>query len=304
MKIPRAVIPPLLFAMAAACTEAERDTAVYHQDKAEARVAPTARSSHRNPISPFPPDTTAIANSNDEPVGTSNTRESTASERWFDLADAFLRTTVSDEGLVFYEKARKDKKELDTLIEGLAPKQSFDATADKLVWHVNAYNLIVIGQVLEHGPLESVQDIKGFFKKIKHRVNGSDLTLSDLEGKILRPLDEPRIHAVLVCGAASCPPLRQGAFTAEKFDEQFDRITRRWINDPTKNRIQDDQLCLSEIFKWYKSDFTNETYRGVVDFLARHANTDSAIARLVTSDSPPPVRYLEYDWSLNAAPED
>jgi hypothetical protein len=222
-------------------------------------------------------------------------------DQWTHQADAFLKQVVTERGLVKYAAVRQRLEPLRALAAQLAPRRSFATQRAKLALHINAYNLITIKQVVDHWPVKSVREVSGFFDRIKHRVNGVDTTLNNLENKIIRPLGETRIHAALVCAAVSCPPLRRGAYTAKDLGDQLDRITRRWVNDTAKNRVEDGVLKVSMIFKWYRPDFDAEPYEGVAGFLARHADPDSPLGRRLRAGAPFRIEHLEYEWALNKA---
>ena len=248
--------------------------------------------------------TVAVAATCTASVRDTDTGRFNALEKWTHRADALLKTVVVPPGLVSYDRAMTRKTELKQLVERVGRRWTFENDDQKLALHINAYNLIVIQSVIDHWPVTSVTDVQGFFKKMKHRVNGRSLTLNELENEVIRPMGRPRIHAALVCAAVSCPPLRRGAFTADELEDQLERITRRWINDADKNTARRGTLLLSAIFKWYREDFSARPYRGVDDFVKRHANEGTAIAELLSDDPSPKIRYLDYDWKLNAAPED
>ena len=222
-----------------------------------------------------------------------------AHEDWFRRADGLLKVVVRDQGLVDYRLAARLRAAVDALVREAGPKQQFENRAAKLAWHINAYNLVVIQQVLEHLPLKSVRDVTGFFDERRHRVNGLSVTLNEFEGKHIRTLNDPRCHAALVCGAVSCPPLRRGAFVPDRLEKQLETITRRWINDPQKNRAENGVLKVSAIFKWYADDFQPPPYKGVAGFLRRHATADSSMGRLLGESADPPTAQLPYDWALN-----
>ena len=215
--------------------------------------------------------------------------------------DRLLKEMVDSNGLVHYTKAIESRCKLDSLIKHLALQRRFKTDAQKLALHINAYNLIVIQQVAANWPVKSVMAMEGFFDKTKHRINGRDLTLNDLENKVIRPMGDPRIHGALVCATMSCPLLRRGAYTPQKLGEQLERTTRRWIGDARKNGAKDGVLQISLIFKWYEKDFLAKPNKGVVHFILRHAQEGSPIARLCKDNPSPPVEYLGYDWTVNEA---
>ena len=102
-------------------------------------------------------------------------------------------------------------------------------------------------------------------------------------------MDEPRIHFAINCASFSCPRLLNEAYSASKLEDQLERATSHFINDPSKNIITPTTVELSKIFKWYGDDFT-EKY-SLIDYVNLYA--DIKISR----DSK--IIYLIYDWGLN-----
>jgi hypothetical protein len=155
--------------------------------------------------------------------------------------------------------------------------------------------------VIRRPGLESVLDVGkilgvptlGFFQE-KARSGGRELSLNDIEHEILRKgFHEPRIHFVLNCASVSCPALPARALSGATLDSTLDAAANAFLLDPTKNQIaRDSELRLSSIFKWYRSDF--EAAAGSLQaFIQRYWKGGGVIG----ADAP--IRFLDYDWSLN-----
>ena len=163
----------------------------------------------------------------------------------------------------------------------------------QLAFYLNAYNAIVIKTVVDRWPVTSVMKVKGFFKRIKHRVAGQSVTLDQLENRVIRPrFKEPRIHFALVCAARSCPPLSSSAFSAATLNRALERLTRAFINGSHGVRVRGDKAWVSRLFTWYEGDFSAAA--GTAGkYLARyHKKHGAVLARGGYS-------YLPYDWSIN-----
>jgi hypothetical protein len=132
-------------------------------------------------------------------------------------------------------------------------------------------------------------------------VAGRERTLDEIENEILRGrFRDPRIHVALVCGATSCPRLRREAYRGDRLDAQLDDQARWFVNDGSRNVVDliARTVALSSIFKWFAPDFGGEA--GVRAFVARYVGWPDQAALLRQDDVP--VRYLDYDWTLNAQP--
>lgn len=212
-----------------------------------------------------------------------------------------LQTYVDEDGMVAYRRLEAEARArraayLDSLAEydpsPLPPKT-------RMAFWLNAYNAAVVNGILAGQSPEGILSRKRFFGWYTVRIAGRDRTLDEIENKILREqFHDPRIHMALVCGATSCPRLRREAYVGERLDAQLDDQARWFVNDPSRNRVDPatDELALSSIFKWFAADFGGET--GVRAFVARFVNWPDQ-AELTKRDNVP-VRYLEYDWTLNA----
>lgn len=212
-----------------------------------------------------------------------------------------------EHGGVDYAALKRDRGGLDVFLRSLSSARPSNMAEDAaLAFWINAYNAVVVHHVLERYPgLRSVRDVDGFFDELTYPVAGEELTLDQIE-EHGRDLGDPRIHFAVVCASTSCPDLRAEAYTAETLDAQLEDQTRRFLSDEGKGLRydpEDDAVWLSSIFKWYAGDFTGGSTvvaffarGGVLDWVIEHAPKELA-AKLKRQD--PPVKYLDYDWSLN-----
>jgi hypothetical protein len=212
--------------------------------------------------------------------------------------DGLLKKHVSAQGVVNYRGFIRDSVALNQYLAQLsssAGQEKSGSREDQLAYWINAYNAYTIQLIIRHYPLKSINDISKPGIKSPWDIpfipgNGTKLTLNDIEHTILRrKFAEPRIHFAIVCASQSCPKLSNEAFTGDHLNEQLERATRDFLNDPSRNRITERQAQLSQIFNWFKDDFTREG--SAQAFVNRYARTKMS--------SKTPITYLEYDWSLN-----
>ncbi|GAB3642516.1 DUF547 domain-containing protein [Spirosoma arcticum] len=210
-----------------------------------------------------------------------------------DEVDAFVKAHVVNDR-VDYAQLKKSDSDLTSLYKK-AGAVSLAGASDKQkkAFYVNAYNVVVIYQVVQAFPLKSPLDKPGFFDQIKHRVAGQEMTLNQLEkDKLLAAYGDARVHFAVVCAAVSCPPLANFAYSADKLDAQLDERTRLALNNPSFVRVNKGQKKaeLSKIFDWYKSDFTQggQTALGFVNSFRREK---------IPGDYA--TGFYEYDWTLN-----
>ncbi len=210
---------------------------------------------------------------------------------FFAKADTFFKTYVSN-GRVKYNAIKKDPSSLDQLL-AMASKIRISKSKPKTFqsFYINAYNLAVIKGVVSKYPVKSPNSIKGFFTKKTYDLGGKITTLNDLENKILRKNfpNEARFHFVLVCAGLGCPPIIAAAYKPATLEQQLQRQTEKSLNNPNFIRVKGKRVQLSQIFEWYKVDFTRKG--SAIDFI----NT----FRKVKIPEGAKVSYYPYNWSLN-----
>ena len=226
-----------------------------------------------------------------------------------------LAQYVNDQGLVNYEALQGDRAALDqfnaSLNEVLPSTYDSWNDSEKIAFLVNAYNSLTLKSIIDQNPLKSsIRDIPGVWRIRKHSVIGDFKTLDAIEHSILRKeVNEPRIHAALVCAALSCPPLRNEPFTGEALDAQLDDQVTQWLTGEHGLKIDREAgiVSISSIFDWFGEDWkpsygTNEGFTGsdnqkaVLNFITNYVSEEDA-AYLRSGDYR--LKYLDYDWSLN-----
>ena len=222
------------------------------------------------------------------------------------LFDQTLKAYVNDQGLVDYNgiaEYRPFKAYMESLENANTDSMSHD---EKLAFWINAYNAVTIDKVIKWKPKKSVREtfIPGvwtgtkFFTSREHTVAGRKLSPDDIEHEILRKqLKEPRIHFAIICASSGCPPLPRFAYTGQNVQAKLEEETRKYINSERGTRIDtaNNQLYLSKLFDWFAGDFEYAS-GSVLDFIKKYIDK-SKVAFL---DQNPKIKWLEYDWALNA----
>ncbi|WP_106790704.1 DUF547 domain-containing protein [Aquimarina sp. Aq78] len=210
---------------------------------------------------------------------------------FFTKADSFFKTYVSN-GRIDYKTIKKDPSSLEELLRIAANVKVTTSDAKTYqAFYINAYNLAVIKGIVDKYPTKSPLDIKGFFDKTTYTLGGKKTTLNDLENKILRKNfpKEARFHFVLVCAGLGCPPIIPSAYKPSTLEDQLQRQTVKALNNPNFIKVKGNKVRLSQIFEWYKGDFTQNGSE--VDFVNKF--------RKEKIPAKAKVSYYSYDWSLN-----
>ncbi|MFD2202465.1 DUF547 domain-containing protein [Shivajiella indica] len=218
------------------------------------------------------------------------------------IFDELLKKYVNPEGLVNYKGFIQDKAKLEKYLDLLsnnAPDRRNWTKEEQLAYWINAYNAFTIKLIVDNYPVNSIKDLDPkvsipLVNTVWHikffKIGGKDASLDELEHKILRKeFDEPRIHFAINCASFSCPKLLNEAFLSEDIDSQLDKVAKSFINDPLRNKITSDKVEISQIFSWFKGDFTKNG--SLIDYLNKYS--------LVKISQNAKISHLTYDWSLN-----
>lgn len=196
-----------------------------------------------------------------------------------------------------------DLRQFVSFVESTSPASHPDlfATEDEvLAYHINAYNaLAMYGVINEDIP----SDFDGFFKRLsffKLRsvvIGGKKTSLYDYENKVIRPLQEPRVHFALNCMVRDCPRLPQEVFQADMLEQQLDTAAQEFFNKDKHIRIDADKrtVFVSKILDFYTEDFVTS---GKVSDLTEYVNR---YAKMMVPESYR-VKFIDYNWTINQQP--
>jgi hypothetical protein len=199
-----------------------------------------------------------------------------------------------------------DGARLDAYIARLSklPISRYRRDEQRAFW-LNLYNALTVDVVLRHYPVASIRDIDispglfadGPWDKALLEVEGTPLTLNDIEHRILRPIwDDPRLHYALNCAAVGCPDLQARAFTAANAEALLDAAARSYINSTRGVSIRAGRVQVSSIYAWFQEDFGGSD-AGIIAHLKRYAAPELRAAL----DRIDRLRDHDYDWALNDA---
>jgi len=129
------------------------------------------------------------------------------------------------------------------------------------------------------------------WKRFSWNVGGKNLSLDAIEHKIIRPLNDARIHFAINCAAKSCPDLRREAYRAGKLNGQLEQQVNLTLNNAGKGfkaNKANNTVHVSKIMDWFAVDFDGgNVNKWLQTYKKAEVNNNTSIA------------YLNYDWSLN-----
>lgn len=230
-----------------------------------------------------------------------------------DAYAGLLAEVVTYDGYVDYELLEKKRGPLDDYVAWMANSRAWrlERPVDRVDEFLNAYNALVLYQVLERGRPSSVLDVKGwipvpgakFFAGTQFKLGREWVSLSEIEHERVRQTSlDYRVHAAMNCGARSCPPLRRDLYSRKGLNLQLREQMARWINDDRGLWFDGDTVVFNPIFDWYARDFAFWSAGENLCEIASHFAMSEREGRLKSaSKAGCPHRFFDYDWSLNHA---
>ena len=200
-------------------------------------------------------------------------------------------------------KNKEDRGRLDAFMDWQAKADAAGMTRDdRIAFYINAYNSANIKAVVENYPIHSPIDIPGYFDKLKFKVAGEDLTISEIEyDKLIAAHKDMRAHFAVVCSDRGCMPLRGVAWKGKSLHADLETVSRQFVKDERQFKIDYDkkEVWISKIFEWYGKKFTQDPDRPAAKpelFVLPYVD-DKAKALLASGDYT--LRIIEWNWTLN-----
>ena len=209
---------------------------------------------------------------------------------FIELADTFLKKHVED-GKVDYPSIKNDPMGLYEMLNIIALQDIPED--DNKAYLINAYNLLVISSIVDAYPIQSPEEVPGFFDNEVHVVANEKMSLNYLEKELLfKVYSDPRLHFVLVCGALGCPPITDFAYKTGMLEYQLEQQTKLALNsDFIQVNSDKNTVSLSEIFRWYVKDFGGNN-SAAIDYINSY--------REVQIPKTYKIGFYNYNWTLNA----
>jgi hypothetical protein len=227
---------------------------------------------------------------------------SSAGFDWSDYSTLLKQNVVKEQRsgilthLVDYDSISKDPK-FSGLLERLAAFDPSDLKEqEKMAFYINTYNLFAIKLITDHKPKHSIRDIGSWFSPVWEKpaaiLNTKTVSLDTIEHKILRKMNEPRIHFAIVCASLSCPDLLTEAYSANNLNTQLDEQARSFLSNTDKGvHIKGEEIYISKIFDWFDKDFAaDQEPANILKYIAQYKMEAGRFTDYST---------LDYNWELN-----
>jgi hypothetical protein len=219
-----------------------------------------------------------------------------------------LQKHVNSDGNVNYAawlKSAADMQALDEYLNHLstASRTKGASRNAQLAFWINAYNAVTVKGILREYPTSSIRNhtatLLGYniWKDLQLIVGGKPHSLDAIEHRILRPMNEPRIHFAIVCASRGCPRLLNAAYTSDQLERQLTENAKAFFASSDKFSVDaaGTAVAVSPILDWFAADFGSSP-EARMQFIAPFVPAE---ARSVVLSKGVRIRFLDYDWSLN-----
>jgi len=217
---------------------------------------------------------------------------------WQSILDKYLDTSHAS-GIHRFNYAAVSSTDKALLASYIAQMQSMEPrqlnrARSKAYWF-NLFNAAVVYEILDKEARESVRELGNrLWRSNRFNISMQKMSLDDIEHGILRPIfDDPRVHFGFIAGTIGAANLPAQAFSAENVEDLLEANTRTFLSQPRGVRTNGEELILSTVFKWYRTDF-GQNIAEVKNFIKQYVSPETA--ELI--DNTQYVNY-QYDWSLN-----
>ena len=258
---------------------------------------------------------TVTANAQSQSVGSSSR---TVGQRWpadklapidqvdHSVFDQLLKKHVNADGQVNYKawhQSTADRDALKSYLDTLSCADS-DALSKReaiLSYWINAYNAVTIEGILRVYPTTTIRNHTSesggynIWKNLMFNAGLKQVSLEDIEHKILRKMGEPRVHFAIVCASIGCPRLLNEAYVPDRLANQLAVNTKDFFSRPQNLQVSGNTLMMSKIISWFGTDFA-PSQQQQVQVLSKYFPQS---AQQLAASGNYGVGFLEYDWNLN-----
>lgn len=234
---------------------------------------------------------------------------------FYDDYSAILKRVVDDRGYINYKELQSRPNGLNQFLYQIARLEPVEFEywndSDKYAFWINAYHALILKSIIEHYPVSSPKDIRGFYTKKQFFLLGRKLSLDVIEQEILRKdFNDPRIHIALCKGTIGGAQLPREPYEGARLNQQLSDQSRHFLLDPQHFQIDlmNSKISISQIFQWYAKDFL-ENYginkrfiglkapeRAVMNFVLTYSSKDVSTYMYSKRFE---VDYLIYNWDIN-----
>lgn len=189
--------------------------------------------------------------------------------KFFKRANRFFKQEVH-KGEIDYSSLQKKSGSLNKLVAFISKADlSRNSSRQRKAFYINAYNILLINNVINYFPIQYPLEEKGFFSSIEHAISGDTLTLNEIEDLLIKEHKDIRILFVLSSASKGSVQLADFAFKPRKLNKQFKKRIKETIHNYDYVRVmsRSSKILLVENFIRSSGDFDSKE---LIDLLNKY----------------------------------
>jgi len=145
---------------------------------------------------------------------------------------------------------------------------------DQLAYWLNVQNIVTIDAILKDGKRKkSLKKLRGtaeapgpLWTKPRVTIAGQNMSLQDIETKLLTEFDNPNIIYGIYQGVRGGPSLTPTAYRGASVDEMLEKNAKRYVNSKAIVSVRNNVVEVTPVFFWYQDN----TFQGEDGALLEH----------------------------------
>lgn len=215
--------------------------------------------------------------------------------------DRILYDYVTYEGVDWKAWHQHGTQEIDDFLNDAASYslRSVMGKEPKIAFLMNIYNAFAVQQILNHYPLDSINEIEGFFDANSISVDGEDQTLDDLAEQV-RAIGKPypQCALALFSGAMCQAPLAPRAYTAANLADQAEACGRALMTEQVETDGKAKKVVLPGIVGLHR-DYFEDQPKGLAG--AMYPMVETSVLVLLAAPTTE-VTFRDMDYTLRVRP--
>ncbi len=195
------------------------------------------------------------------------------------LYDSFTKAMTVKQGgrpRVAYDFIREQEQDvIGPYITHLA-QQDISALSenDKLAYWLNVQNIVTVQAILEEGKKKkTLKKLRGttanpgsLWTKPRVNIAGQEMSIQDIETKLLTEFDNPNIMYGIYQGVRGAPCLTPTAYRGSTVEEMLAKNAKQYVNSNGIVTVKNNIVEVTPVFLWYK----DQAFKGEDKLLLSH----------------------------------
>ncbi len=151
---------------------------------------------------------------------------------------------------------------------------------EQLAYWLNVQNAVAIHAIVQDGKKsKSLKKLRGtaeapgeLWTKPRVTIAGQNMSLHDIETKLLTEFDNPNVIYGIYQGVRGAPPISPTAYRGSNVEEMLATNAKQYVNSKGVVSVKNDVVRVTPVFSWYQSKVIGQNDTALKDHLSIHAS--------------------------------